>query len=299
MNSRTMLAPIQVQATSSPCPGLKSSAQELPHETPQHSDRPPRRLVDRGWSCQRRRWHSATQPQEAEASHDAAGMPDTVSAAFAALENASDWRQRKDAAKRLADLGDEALSTIRRGAKRHTNEEVREHCYSLLIERFPEDERAREVIYKQGLSDTSSGIRYRCAFSLGELKVFEAHRRLRHVMENPEENEINRYAAAKSLAQLGEPDAMSYLYDGLGSDHYMFRYLANLGIKALSGKNLNDFDYDYSEGALVSGGREAKRPRRPIEDNKLRASRYRALANYFRWLRDAHPELYKHVAGGF
>ncbi len=239
----------------------------------------------------------ATQPEVAESGQDAESDVKDVKEAFSALESASDWRQRRDAAKRLVELGDSALSAIRRGAKDHTAKEVREHCFTLLIEHFPADEQAREVMFEQGLSDNLPRIRYICAFSLGDLKVHEAHRRLRHVMDDPAEDELTRYAAAKSLAQLGEQDVIAFLYDGLGSDHYMYRYVSNLGIEALSGKDLNDFDYDYSEGVFVSGGVEAKGPRRPIEDNEARVSRYRAMVSYFRWLRDAHPELFKHVAG--
>ncbi len=221
----------------------------------------------------------------------------SVEDAFADLESATDWRQQQEAADRLGNLGHEALSTIRRGAKRHSDAKVREHCFVLLIQQFPNDERARETISQHGLSDDSSRIRYLCAFNLGELEVFESHRRLRFVLDDENEEELNRYAAAKSLAQLGEPDVMLFLYDGLGSNHYMERYMSNLGIKALSGKNLNDFDYDYSEGAFVSGGVELKGPRRPIADNEIRSSRHAAIAKYFRWLRDERPDLFKHVDG--
>ncbi len=222
-----------------------------------------------------------------------------VKAAFAALENASDWRQRRDAANRLGEIGQPALSVIRRGAKRHADDDVRDQCYSLLINHFVDDEQARETIYQHGLSDASTRIRYTCAFSLGEHKVFGAHRRLRLLMEDSEQDQLTRLAAAKSLAQLGEPDAMLFLYDGLGSDYYMSRYISNMGIKAISGKDLNDFGHDFSEGAFVSGGTELRRARRPVEDNEVRSSRYRAIADYFRWLRDDRPELFKHVNGQF
>jgi hypothetical protein len=119
-------------------------------------------------------------------------------------------------------------------------------------------------------------------------------------MEREDSDEYTRLAAAKSLAQLGEGSVLRTLYIGLGHDRYMPRYMANLGIKALSGKDLNDFEgYDYSEGAFVSGGVEAiKTDPDAIADAHQKALRFKAMESYFRWLQKEHPELYKFVSPG-
>src|SRR4051812_250079 len=60
--------------------------------------------------------------------------------------------------------------------------------------------------------------------------------------------------ARAQLAQLGEGDVLRTLYYELESDWYMERMMANAGIKALSGKDLNSFGgYDWREGATVVG----------------------------------------------
>lgn len=102
---------------------------------------------------------------------------------------------------------------------------------------------------------------------------------------------------AKSLAQLGETDVIQTLYFGAESDRYMERYQANVGLKSLSGRDLNDFadetdGYQWSEGAFVSGGNEYRRMLQPIVDAELKASRYTALAAWARWLKVERSELY-------
>ena len=90
---------------------------------------------------------------------------------------------------------------------------------------------------------------------------------------------------------------MAWLHRGATSDAYMPRSMANIGLNALSGKDLDDFEgYNHGEGATVSGGNEAV----PLEvdavdDAEKKAKRYAATAAYFRWLRQARPDLYKHV----
>jgi hypothetical protein len=75
------------------------------------------------------------------------------------------------------------------------------------------------------------------------------------------------------------------------------RRQGNVGLKALTGRDLNDFaEYDYSEGAIVSGGREAERMFDAVEHATRRAQRYAAMTAYFTWLKAERPELYKHVS---
>ena len=223
-----------------------------------------------------------------------------VNVAFERLEAAEDWRERKAAAAELAALGDDALRVVIRGAEKHENEDVRHACYQILRETFAENQRAVETIYKDGLTDEASRIQYENAFWLGEHKVYASHLRLRRVINDESASEQLRLTAAKSLAELGETDVILQLYDGLSSDRFMPRHLANLGIKALTERTLDDFgDYAYSEGAFVSGGVEAIGHFDAVDVAEKRAKRFAAIAAFSRWLREDRPDLYKHLTGFF
>jgi len=220
--------------------------------------------------------------------------------AFEKLVNAEDWRERDSAAVELGSLGERARNDIVRGASRHENAEVRKACYELLSKQFINHQWAGETMATSGLLDSDEEIRYICAFNLGTNKIYAAHRCLRALMNDKSASDRARLAAAKSLAQLGEPDVMPRLYRALSSDHYMDRYMANIGIKALSGKDLNDFKgYEYGEGAFVSGGVEAVYDEAPECTAEKLGKRYMAIASFCRWLREQHPELYKHLEWGF
>jgi hypothetical protein len=113
---------------------------------------------------------------------------------------------------------------------------------------------------------------------------------------------LPRFAAAKSLAQLGEADAEVFrtLFEAVTHEGYMARMMGNAGLKALSGKNLNDFaGYQFGEGAFVSGGREAMVQFDAVRVSETRARRYAAAEGYFKWLQKERPDLYKHLTGAF
>ena len=72
--------------------------------------------------------------------------------------------------------------------------------------------------------------------------------------------------------------------------------MANIGIEALSGKDLDDFgEYNYHEGTFVSGGVEYQRAFDAASVSAQKAKRYQALAAYCKWLQAERPELYKHL----
>jgi hypothetical protein len=223
-----------------------------------------------------------------------------VAATFVKLVDAdNDWRAAQAASDELATLGEPALDVLCDAAEHHENARVRTACYELLTTAFAHDDQAIGTITNHGLSDSEDRIRYICAFRLGELKVYAAHQRLRNVFADPASAEFTRLAAAKSLAQLGEADVLPALYEAVGSDWYMPRSMGNLGLKVLTGKDVNEFDgYDFSEGAFVSGGHEAVGAFDAVEHAEKRATRHQAIASYFRWLKAERPELYKHVAPG-
>jgi len=194
--------------------------------------------------------------------------PDPVHAALKKLGEAckaTDWPAELAARRELIALGDPVVRTLRHELGETEDARVRRACYEILGESFAKDEQAVRLLADGGLFDKDDGIRYGAAFRLGDLKAYRAHRRLRLVMGDVKAPDFLRLAAAKSLAQLGEPDALPFLCKGATADDYMSRYMAGIGLKALSGKNLDDFEgYQFGEGAYVSGGyRDVGSPRRP------------------------------------
>jgi hypothetical protein len=225
-----------------------------------------------------------------------AGQAD-VDVAFQKLVDAEDWRAERVASDELAACGQPALWTVMRGAKDHEDAKVRRACYELLTHSLANETWAIKTVVRHGLRDEDARIRYVCAFALGEQKAYGAYRRLQTVMDDPNDDEQTRLAAAKSLAQLGEGSLLRRLRAAASSDWYMNRHIGNLGLKGLSGKNLNDFaGYDYAEGAFVSGGAELVRALDPIRDAQNKARRFQAIAAYFTWLKRERTELFKHIA---
>ena len=86
------------------------------------------------------------------------------------------------------------------------------------------------------------------------------------------------------------------LYAGLGSEDHYTRYLSNIGMKALCGKDLTDFDYEGPwEGAFVSGPAVARMKGQPIEKAKRRSGRWQAIVRFLEWLEKDNPELFKRL----
>lgn len=225
--------------------------------------------------------------------------PEGPQEAFRQLESAEDWRQAKSAMDRLRTMGEEAFRVVLRGAEDHEDDKVREQCYDILRDTFADRERVREAIANHGLEDANPRVQYTSAFFLGEQKVYSAHRLLRAVMERDEVSDLTRYTAAKSLGELGELDVIKVLYEGLGNDSIMIRYVSGRGVKGLTGRDLTDFGYDYLEGGMLSGGEELRTTGQPVRDAENRAKRFEAIAAFGRWLREARPDIYKHLASGF
>jgi len=218
-----------------------------------------------------------------------------LDAVYQQLIVATHWRDRRAAIVKLTEFGPTALPKILEGTE-HENGDVRECCYKLLQDRFGKETAALAAVIR-GLNDTHGRIAYSCAFHLGALGNPPAKQPLRRAMTNMKETDwsLLRYTLAKSLAELGETDVIRTLYHGLGSDSYMIRYVSNVGVAALTGRDLNNFDYDYGENAVISGGAEFRGQLRPIRDAELRASRFRAIAQFCRWLRYSRPEIYKEL----
>lgn len=211
------------------------------------------------------------------------------------LINAKDWRQARGIQKELVAIGEAAVSPITKQAKKNENADVRLRCYELLTEHFAAS--AEEAIAHDGLMDESEAVRYHCAWHAGDLKLYGAHRRLRGLMEDSKQPAHVRHAATKSLAELGEPNVIGRLVAMMESDSYMPRYMGNVGAKALTGKDLNEFNgYDYSEGAFVSGGIEMMMMNvHPADYHEKIAKRHGAIAAYCKWLEQEQPAIFKHL----
>ena len=208
---------------------------------------------------------------------------------------ATDWPAELAARQELIATGEAVVRTLRRELGEMEDVRVRRACYEILGESFAKDEQA-VFLLADGLADEDDQIRYGAAFRMGDLKVYSAHRRLRLVMEDAKAPAHIRLAAAKSLAQLGESCGLRLLYECVTADAYMDRYMANIGLKALSGKDLGDFNgYLFAEGASVTGGRELMVPLDALTVTERKAKRFAAAAAYFRWLKAERPDLYKHL----
>ena len=220
---------------------------------------------------------------------------DLVEDAVRRLIDADHWREVGAIQKEFATGGETAARALERPAKRHDDDAVRLRCYEVLTKYFGKE--AEETIAHDGLSDESDKVSYHCAWYVGDLKIYGGHRRFRRLMEDDKQPESVRNAATKSLAQLGEANVIGRLIEMMENDRYMPRYMGNLGAKALTGKDLNDFnEYEFAEGAFVSGGMEAVRVNiHPADYHETCAKRHQAIADYCRWLEEARPEIFKHL----
>lgn len=230
--------------------------------------------------------------QDPASTRAAPGDPDEVVTRFI---NEKDWRKLRAIEKEVVALGDVVVHRLDRQAKRNGDGAIRLRCFKILTEHFPKQ--AEETIAHDGLSDADADVRYHCAWFAGDLKFYGAHRQLRRLMDDREQPEFVRQAATKSLAQLGEPDVIRQLIDMLASDRYMARHMASIGVKAFTGKDLEDVaGYDYGEDAFVSGGVEATIMNvHPASYHEKLAKRHQAIAEYCLWLEKEKPSVFKHL----
>jgi hypothetical protein len=226
---------------------------------------------------------------------------DPVQTAFDKLVRAAtgtDWPSELAARQELTALAREAVPKVTEAARSHGEARVRRSCYELLTSAFAKDERAVDTVVRFGLHDQDSQIRYICAFLLGDLKVHRAAQALRDALKGAtgKDDEFYRYTVSKSLAQLGEADVLPTLFAAVSDDSFMERHVGNIGLKGLSGKNLEDFEgYHYAEGEVVIGGQVLATPFDAITTAEKKAERFRAVTAYFKWLKTERPELYSYV----
>lgn len=232
----------------------------------------------------------------AEESSSPAAEPISTAKLAEQFAEASDRDEQQKLREQLIAVGERAIHQIYRQADNHENPRIRLRCYELLSEEFGDFAEVHERIARDGIRDPSDDIRYHCAFAVGQLKIYAGHSNLRRLMDDPKQPEYVRNAAAKSLAELGEPNVIKRLVEMMQNDRFMARHMGNLGAKALTGRNLEDFnDYKYSEGAFVSGGVEASFAVPPEHYHATVAKRHQAIADYCSWLAKERPAIYKHI----
>jgi hypothetical protein len=227
--------------------------------------------------------------------------PDPVQSALSELVRAcvgTDWPAESAARQKLVALGPKALPKLIESAQHHEEARVRRSCYQLLTDAYAQDERAIGMAVRRGLGDRYPAVRYHCAFLLGDLKVADAAQDLRVAFEGTagKDNVLLRFTLAKSLAQLGQVDMLPILFAAVTDDSFMPRHVGNIGLKALSGRSLEDFEgYHLGEGASVIGGHEMMIPFDAVTIAERKLRRLQATTAYFRWLKAERPELYRHA----
>jgi HEAT repeat protein len=223
---------------------------------------------------------------------------DAVQAAFDKLVQASthtNWPSELEAREELVSLGPVVVPKLTEAARGHIEWRVRRSCYEVLTRSFAEDERTADTLLRYGLLDQDPGIRYQSAFYLGDFKFQRAEQALRAALEraNGKDDQFIRFTLAKSLAQLGKADVLPVLIAAVSENDYMHRYIGNIGLKALSGKNLEDFEgYAYAEGSYVIGGMELTTPVDALTAVERKSGRFQAAKAYLIWLKTERPELY-------
>ena len=224
---------------------------------------------------------------------------DVVQAAFdkfvQAASRTSNWSAELEAREALVSLGPVIIPKLTEAARNHGEWRVRRSCYDLLTRSFADDERTADTLFRHGLLDQDPGIRYQSAFYLGDLKVQRAEQALRAAFEaaKGKDDKFIRFTLAKSLAQLGQADVLPVLIAAVSDDAFMSRHIGNIGLKALSGKSLEDFEgYVYGEQAFVSGGNEFQMPVDALTAIERKARRFRAAEAYLKWLKAERPEMY-------
>lgn len=236
-------------------------------------------------------------PVAAHPGGQAATSAEDVKAALAAFLEAKQTDEVYERGKRLATFGEEAIRAVMHALRRgDLDQESTNDCLHWFVRHHPRHEQTVNVVLEYGIPLKDSWIQYESVCFLGDQKVYSAHRTLRRLLAAAESNDLIRAAAARSLAELGEPDVVRSLYTAAESDSFNVRLMAHHGFLALAGKSPNDFNgYSFVEGEAVTGGAVLSRQFEAIEDAERRAARFRALADFCGWLKAEKPELYKHL----
>ncbi len=214
---------------------------------------------------------------------------------------ASHWRERSAVAKKLQPRGDEAVTVWLHLLEQEPDDDRRHaDVFCHLRTQFPDSPRLRGYILRCGLNSTNSAIQYESQFHVGTQNWQAAAPVLWQQMIDRHQTDWTRFVAAKSLGEMGDPRALAMLIQAVQNERYMPRHFGNIGLKALCGKNLTDFGYEYGEGAFVSGGVEATMLNPdPLVEADRKAKRFTALRDFLQWLQKEKPEWYDELVTRF
>ncbi len=204
------------------------------------------------------------------------------------------WRERSALAKQMKGRGEEAV-TVWLSLLQQEPDERPQHrdAFYFLRTQFPDHPRLREYILRWGLTSANPSVLYESQFHAGTQHWTEATPMLWQQMTDRTATDWTRFVAAKSLGEFGDARSLGVLIEAVQNERYMPRHFGNLGLKALCGKNLTDFGYEYGEGAFVSGGVEARMANPdPFVEADRKAKRFTALRDFLQWLQKEKPELY-------
>lgn len=207
---------------------------------------------------------------------------------------ASHWRERSAVAKKLQPRGDEAVTAWLHLLEQEPDDNRRHaDVFYHLRTQFPDHPRLRGYILRCGLDSANSAIRYESQFHVGTQHWDAAAPVLWTQMIDRKQTDWTRFVAAKSLGEMGDARALGTLIEAVQNERYMPRHFGNIGLKALCGKDLTDFGYEYGEGAFVSGGVEARMLNPdPLAEADRKAKRFTALRDFLQWLQKEKPEWY-------
>lgn len=230
-----------------------------------------------------------------------AQLPEGVRLATEKFEQAGHWRDRLDRGKELVPLGEPAVAAMLVVLRSGDNQRLRRDALEWLRRNHPTHADVKEFILYEGLTSNDFTVRYESLWHVGEHRWSEAREALFKQMRYDHTEDWHRFVAAKSLGELGDTRALRTLIEAAQHDRYMPRHFGNIGLKALTGKSLDDFgEYNYGEGAFVSGGKEAimMNPD-PLDSATTLAQRYAASRDFLQWLQTERPVLYETLVTRF
>lgn len=207
---------------------------------------------------------------------------------------AEHWQARSAVAKQLQDRGEEAVTVwLYLLEQQPDDQQIHKDVFYHFRIQAPNHPRLKEYVLRCGLNSANAAIRYESQFHAGTQHWHAAAPVLWTQMIDRKQTDWTRFVAAKSLGEMGDVRSLRTLIEAVQNERYMPRHFGNIGLKALCGKDLTDFDYNYGEGAFVSGGVEPRMANPdPLSEADIKAKRFTALRDFLQWLQKEKPELY-------
>ena len=245
-------------------------------------------------------------PADAMLAMQWADLPEDVRDMIAQIERGIDADslelryQAKTAWEKLLQRGDPGVMVFIWLSRNSEHRILRSSSTRALCGSFASHPQAKEFILTEGLHSYQSDARFTCLYCVGECRWGEARDVLFDQMQDRQGEDLHRFAAAKSLAQFGDIRSLPTLVEAALHKSYYPRHCGNVGLAALTGKSLNDFDYQDQEGSSLLWGVVIHNGRfDAVKELETRIARYTACRDYLQWLRNERPELYATFPNGF